>query len=112
LYGGVSLILWHAAPVLFGIIIDQQIIANSTLNCVALTIMFQREEGYDTANNNWFWVEYNPDGSVLNYQDESLYNLTPADVCFGRGESILINRQRIKKSTLAKRHLHYQRLAA
>jgi transposase InsO family protein len=43
---------------------------------------------------------------------ESLDNLTPADVYFGRGELILRNRQRIKKSTFAKRRLHYQRHAA
>ena len=43
---------------------------------------------------------------------ESLDNLTPADVSFGRGESILRNRQRIKRNTLAERRLHYQRHAA
>ncbi|MBT4619245.1 MAG: transposase [Gammaproteobacteria bacterium] len=43
---------------------------------------------------------------------ESLDNLTPADVYFGRGESILRNRQRIKRNTLAARRLHYQRHAA
>src|SRR5210317_1830996 len=43
---------------------------------------------------------------------ESLDNLTPADVYFGRGESILRNRRRIKRNTLAERRLHYQRYAA
>jgi transposase InsO family protein len=43
---------------------------------------------------------------------ESLKNLTPADVCFGRGQSILANRERIKKRTIEKRRLHYQRHAA
>ena len=43
---------------------------------------------------------------------ESLDNLTPADVYFGRGESILRNRQRIKRNTLVERRLHYQRHAA
>ena len=43
---------------------------------------------------------------------ESLNNLTPADVYFGRGQSILAKRQRTKKSTVAKRRLHYQRHAA
>jgi hypothetical protein len=43
---------------------------------------------------------------------ESLDNLTPADVYFGRGESILRNRQRIKRNTLAERRLYYQRHAA
>ena len=43
---------------------------------------------------------------------ESLKNLTPADVYFGRGQSILAKRDRIKRKTLAKRRLHYQRHAA
>jgi len=43
---------------------------------------------------------------------ESLNNLTPADVYFGRGESILRSRQRIKRNTIAERRLHYQRHAA
>ena len=46
-------------------------------NYVALTIMFQREEGYDSANDNWFWAEYNPDGSVLNYQGINLSGRSP-----------------------------------
>ena len=43
---------------------------------------------------------------------ESLKNLTPADVYFGRGQSILAKRERIKKRTIAKRRLQYQRHAA
>ena len=43
---------------------------------------------------------------------ESLNNLTPADVYFGRAQSILTNREEIKKRTIAKRRLHYQRHAA
>ena len=30
----------------------------------AATVMVQREAGYDPDNNDWFWVKYNPDGSV------------------------------------------------
>ena len=30
----------------------------------AVTIMLQREAGYDADNNNWFWVKYSPDGSI------------------------------------------------
>ncbi len=30
----------------------------------AVTIMFQREDGYDPDNNNWFWAKYLPDGSL------------------------------------------------
>lgn len=30
----------------------------------AVTIMLQREEGYDPENNNWFWAKYLPDGTL------------------------------------------------
>lgn len=30
----------------------------------AYTVMFRREAGYDEDNHNWFWVKYNPDGSL------------------------------------------------
>ncbi|MDX1655238.1 MAG: cytochrome P460 family protein [Candidatus Competibacteraceae bacterium] len=30
----------------------------------AVTIMYQREEGYDPENHNWFWAKYLPDGSL------------------------------------------------
>ena len=43
---------------------------------------------------------------------EILKNLTPADVYFGRGQSILASREKIKKRTIAKRRLRYQRYAA
>ena len=43
---------------------------------------------------------------------ENLNNLTPADVYFGRGLSILAKRERIKRKTIVKRRLHYQRRAA
>jgi putative transposase len=43
---------------------------------------------------------------------ESLGNLTPADVYFGRGQSILIERERIKRQTIAIRRLLHRRQAA
>ena len=43
---------------------------------------------------------------------ESLRNLTPADVCFGRGQTILLQRERIKRETIKLRRLHHQRKAA
>lgn len=46
-----------------------------------LAIMFQREDGYDENNNNWFWAEYNADGSVFNYQGENLSGRAP--LCIG-----------------------------
>jgi transposase InsO family protein len=43
---------------------------------------------------------------------ESLDNLTPADVYFGRGEAILLERERIKRQTLAHRRLLHHAQAA
>ena len=43
---------------------------------------------------------------------ESLGNLTPADVYFGRGQTILLQRERIKRKTFEQRRLQHQRQAA
>jgi transposase InsO family protein len=43
---------------------------------------------------------------------ESVGNLTPADVYFGRGQTILLQRERIKRRTIAQRRLQHQRQAA
>jgi transposase InsO family protein/transposase-like protein len=43
---------------------------------------------------------------------ESIINLTPADVYFGRGQTILLQRERIKRKTLETRHLHHRKSAA
>lgn len=43
---------------------------------------------------------------------ESLKNLTPTDVYFGRGQPILAKRESIKRKTIAKCRLHYRRHAA
>ena len=43
---------------------------------------------------------------------ESLQNLTPADVYFGRGRTILLERERIKRDTLKLRRLKHQFKAA
>jgi putative transposase len=43
---------------------------------------------------------------------ESLQNLTPADVYFGRGQTILLQRERIKRDTIKQRRLQHQRKAA
>ena len=45
---------------------------NQAKNYVALTIMYQREKGYDEANNDWFWAEYTADGNIINYQGVDL----------------------------------------
>ena len=43
---------------------------------------------------------------------ESINNLTPADVYFGRAETILAERQRIKRATISNRRLQHQLKAA
>jgi transposase InsO family protein len=43
---------------------------------------------------------------------ESLQNLTPADVYFGRGQTILLERERIKRDTIKLRRLQHQLKAA
>jgi putative transposase len=43
---------------------------------------------------------------------ESINNLTPADVYFGRGNIILLQRETIKRHTIAQRRLQHQRQAA
>lgn len=47
----------------------------------------------DRCNNQWY--------------HESLNNLTPADVYFGRGELILKRREQIKTQTLKQRKIQY-----
>jgi putative transposase len=43
---------------------------------------------------------------------ESIKNVTPADICFGRDKAILKHRERIKRKTLEARRLHYRWHAA
>jgi putative transposase len=43
---------------------------------------------------------------------ESINNLTPADVYFGRGQAILKQRERIKLKTMEPRRLQYRKYAA
>jgi putative transposase len=43
---------------------------------------------------------------------ESIGNLTPADVYFGRGHTILIEREKIKRKTIANRRLMHRQQAA
>ena len=42
---------------------------------------------------------------------ESLDNLNPADVYFGRAKAVLLERERIKRPTFANRRLQHQRHA-
>jgi putative transposase len=43
---------------------------------------------------------------------ESIANLTPADVYFGRGQTILLEREKIKHKTFKNRRLHHRKQAA
>ncbi|WP_205910514.1 integrase core domain-containing protein, partial [Rhizobium sp. FY34] len=43
---------------------------------------------------------------------ESIGNLTPADVYFGRGHTILLERKRIKRDTIRQRRLQHRQQAA
>jgi putative transposase len=43
---------------------------------------------------------------------ESLGNLTPADVYFGRGQTIILERERIKRKTIDQRRLLHHKAAA
>jgi RNA-directed DNA polymerase len=53
---------------------------------------------------------------VADYNDcryhESINNLTPADVYFGRASDILAERERIKRQTIANRRLQHRLQAA
>ncbi|MGH7477290.1 MAG: cytochrome P460 family protein [Longimicrobiales bacterium] len=44
------------------IVVKENYMPDSTL--AALTVMLKAPGGYDPANNDWFWVKYNPDGTV------------------------------------------------
>ena len=62
----------------------------------------------DLENQIGKFVEY------YNHQryHESLSNLTPADVFFGRDQAILRERKKIKKLTIQNRRLQHQKQAA
>ena len=61
-------------------------------------------------------LEAQLDGFVDYYNNhryhEAIGNLTPADVYFGRGNTILLERERIKRQTIQHRRLMHARLAA
>jgi hypothetical protein len=46
-----------------GVSVDQ-VLGSPEEHLAAVTIMFQREEGYAPDSDNWFWAKYLPDGSL------------------------------------------------
>ena len=42
----------------------EEVQADRAGHLAAVTVMFQREDGYDADNQNWFWAKYLPDGSL------------------------------------------------
>lgn len=43
---------------------SDEVLADPATHLGAVTVMFQREPGYDEENRDWFWVKYLPDGSL------------------------------------------------
>jgi len=43
----------------------KDILANHDKYLKSITVMFKREAGYDTKDQDWFWVKYAPDGALL-----------------------------------------------
>jgi hypothetical protein len=41
-----------------------QVNADRKKHLKAVTVMFKREKGYDSDNQDWFWAKYLPDGSL------------------------------------------------
>lgn len=37
---------------------------NRSAHLGAVTVMFQREDGYDADHDNWFWAKFKPDGAL------------------------------------------------
>lgn len=44
---------------------DEDILADHDKYLKSITVMFKREAGYDTKDQDWFWVKYAPNGSLL-----------------------------------------------
>lgn len=44
----------------------EQVKADRQKYLKAITVMAKRESGYDSDNQDWFWVKYKPDGTYFN----------------------------------------------
>ena len=40
------------------------VLGDRAANLLSITVMFQREKGYDADHQDWFWAKYLPDGSL------------------------------------------------
>jgi hypothetical protein len=56
----------------------------------SITIMYQRESGYDKENQDWFWAKYNPNGSL--FQKEVEGKITQMAGRIWKGKTIDQNR--------------------
>jgi hypothetical protein len=82
-------------------------------NPLCIARYFFASQYFRSLNNTMLW--HTPWLQSSQYEvvlHESLNNLTPADVYFGRGEAILEERERIKRSTIQNRRLEHQLKAA
>jgi hypothetical protein len=43
----------------------EEVTDNPEKHMDSVTVMFQRENGYDADNKNWFWAKYSPAGKLL-----------------------------------------------
>ncbi len=43
---------------------DEDVLEDPAKYMQSITVMFKREAGYDPEDLDWFWVKYNPDGSL------------------------------------------------
>ena len=63
---------------------EDEVIADPKGHLGAITIMFEREPGYDEATQNWFYAKYLPDGALdVNPKGMSLAGLVGKDADAG-----------------------------
>jgi len=43
----------------------EQVMQDRARHLSSFTVMFQRKDGYDPENQNWFWAKYRPDGTLF-----------------------------------------------
>ncbi|WP_439153912.1 cytochrome P460 family protein [Yoonia sp.] len=63
---------------------EDEVIADPKGHLGAITVMFEREAGYDDATQNWFYAKYLPDGTLdVNPMGASLAGLVGKDADAG-----------------------------